>query len=167
MEKRQQVTILLLATLVLVGAYPMLTPKANALVFYTFQSKHFNGVNANFGQIQMDGAPKYNLPATAPWLPGIYSLTYYPAANYFVKWLSSTPAITFGNPTSASTMVSIAPDAGEGTITAIYQQLGSGSSVGGVIVPTNTLAALAPYLALIGLVTTAGIAVAVKRKSKA
>jgi len=53
---------------------------------------------------------------------------------------------------------------GDGTLTAIYAA--RCCRVGGVVAPVNPLITLAPYLALIGLVVAAGVAVTVKRRRK-
>jgi len=50
------------------------------------------------------------------------------------------------------------------TVTAIYQKIGQSAYVGGVVLPTNNLTMLAPYLATIGLVATTVVAIKKRRR---
>ena len=63
------------------------------------------------------------------------------------------------NPNAKSTTVFIPLITGSGTLTAVYRSERP-ISVGGVIMPMNSLMTLVPYLAVIGLVAT----VAVKKR---
>ena len=160
LEKRYFVSLLLLATLVLVGSYAMLTPRANATGFRVdADSRQDNGATVNLGTITVAGLQK-NLP-NAWTLVGdaSWSLVYTPAPGYyFVRWQTVGP-IVIANPNAASTTFTLT---GDGWITAIYSTTPPRASVGGVITSTNPLITLAPHLALIGLVATTGIAVTIK-----
>jgi hypothetical protein len=51
-------------------------------------------------------------------------------------------------------------------IRALVDPLGCAAAVGGVVIPANTLALVAPWLAVIGLVGCIGIVVVVAKKRK-
>jgi len=73
--------------------------------------------------------------------------------------------VFFGAPASCKTQRLAPLDAGceARAITAIYQKIGLRAYVGGVVMPTNIFMILAPYLAVIGLVATAAVAIKKRR----
>jgi hypothetical protein len=163
--KHRQVSLLLLAALVLVGFFSMLTPEANAQdVPVHLRSIQDNDASHNCGHITINGLGFLSLPTTVYGPPGTTSLRYWPTAQcIFVRWESTGP-ITFTNSLARQTNVNIQ---GEGTITAIYAAPAVAPAVGGIVQSTNTLAILAPYLTLIGVVATASAAYVMKRRRKA
>jgi hypothetical protein len=141
----------------------MLTPEANAQqVPILLRSIQDNGASQNCGHITINGLSFLSLPTTVYGPLGTTNLRYWPTAQcIFVRWESTGP-ITFTNSSARQTNVNV-QDAG--TITAIYAL--STPAVGGVVESTNTLAILAPYLTLIGVVATASAGYVMKRRRKA
>ena len=166
LEKRHLVTLVLLATLVLIGTYSMLTPKANAQQMYmlTLTSRVESASCVNVGTVTIGaGQPPSPLPITKAIVFNIpFQVTANPPAGCsFVRWEPMGP-ITIQDPNAQTTIFIVTNDIG---VRAVFTGTCC-ARVGGVVQPTDMLAVLAPYLALIGLVTTAGIAVAVKRRRK-
>ena len=163
--KHRQVSLLLLAALVLVGFFSMLTPEANAQdVPVHLRSIQDNDASHGCGHITINGLGFLSLPTTVYGPPGTTSLRYWPTAQcIFVRWESTGP-ITFTDSSAPQTNVNIQ---GEVTITAIYAAPAVAPAVGGIVQSTNTLAILAPYLTLIGVVATASAAYVMKRRRKA
>jgi len=160
-SKVRFVSVLLVAALMVIAGSVMLMQKANAQQpIVTLDSKQDNGATVHLGTIDAYGIPGLLLPNIAGAGPGNTIITYHPAPGYyFVRW-ETTGGCSVTNVNSNPTTLTIETS---GSATAIYSKTGTG--VGGVTMPTNTLLVLAPYLALIGLVATA--AVVVKRRLEA
>jgi len=91
-------------------------------------------------------------------LGGYADITFIPPDGCaFVRWEITGDGNKLSDPNSVKTLVSINS---AGTLTAIYR--GGCCVVGGVLLPTNSLTVLAPYLAMIGLI--AATAVAIKKR---
>jgi hypothetical protein len=96
-----------------------------------------------------------------------YEIAYYPATvDYrFLNW-EVTGGVSVTDPNLWDTGMSCT---GDGTLTAVYQYAPApwpSAPVGGVVMPANTLAIVAPWLAVIGLVGCIGTAVVVARKRR-
>ena len=85
-----------------------------------------------------------------------------PAGCSFVRWEVAGGNIIVRDPKAQTAMVRVDS---AGNLRAVYSA--GCCRVGGVIAPTNALITIAPYLALISLVATTGVAATVKRKHKA
>lgn len=148
--------------MIVLASWSTLTPKANGQgVVVVFNSKQDNLATTNLGTVTIGPPASYTgvLQFGIALNPLSYAITYNPAAGYyFVKW-ETTGGSTVTNPNTQTTTLNVD---GTATVSAVY----STRAVGGVIIPTNTLAVLAPYLALMGLVVTTGVVVAVKRRPK-
>jgi len=157
------VAVLLAAMLIAVAGCSLLAPKANAngRVKLTLTSRHETlSFCINLGKIDFRAMPAtvYSLPATVDAPFGEARATFIPPDGCeFVRWEITGEGNKLAEPNSVSTRVDIMST---GTLTAIYR--GGCCGVGGVVLPTNTYMTLAPYLAVIGLVAAA--AVAVKRR---
>jgi len=156
--------VLLVATLMVVAGCSMLALKTNAQGYQLLlRGRHQDGVCSNVGTILVEGKP-YPLPATLPITgPAQWSIDYNPPAGTpgcdFVRW-ETEGSLIVRNPQNKVNVLLVD---GPGTLYVVYR--GTCCSVGGVITPTNPLIALAPYLAMIGLVATLPIAYAVKKRS--
>jgi hypothetical protein len=160
-SKFRLVSVFLVAMLMVVAGCSMLVRKASANGAQNNvngDSRQDSGATLNLGSMTVAGFQK-NLPnAWALVGSGSWSLAYTPAPGYyFVKWQVVGP-IVIADPNAQSTTFTLT---GDGTITAIYSN--RPPSVGGVAVPTNTFMILAPYLAMIGLIATAAIAIKKRR----
>ena len=151
--------VLLIATLAVVAGFSMQT--AHAAIEVTLNSRQYDGSTKNLGQMYLDGQGPYNLPYGTRVLAGFHRVRFIPPAGfYFVKWESS--GVTTSNEESNPNDVTF-PPGNDPTITAVYQRNGLPAYVGGVVLPTNNLTVLAPYLAMIGLVATAAVAAKKRR----
>jgi hypothetical protein len=166
-NKFRLVSVLLVATFIAVAGCSYVTFRANAQTVQFFrvqlQQRHVNGACVNTGVIMVDNAG-YNFGTTVMLARGTHSVGLAnPSGCEFVKW-EFEGGVDMGAPASAGAVQTfVMYVTGDG----VLRQVNQGTSccgVGGVAVPTNTLAVLAPYLALIGLVATAGVAVK-KRKT--
>jgi len=156
-------SILLIVTLAVVAGYSM--QAVHAEVEITLGSRQFNWASMNLGQMYLDGQGPYNLPYNTRVPGGKHVFRFIPPPGYFfVAWevngefrpFENTPVHEYG------------PEAGLGhegdpTIVAVYQRNGLPAYVGGVVLPTNTWAIFAPYLAMIGLVASAAVAAKKRR----
>jgi len=166
-SKLRFVSVFLVASLIVIAGSVVLMPKVSAQPAYLvqFSSQQDNLATTNLGTMQF--GPPVNMLVGLPFgqIFGAIScsLTYNPVAGYFFVSWQTTGGVSVNNPNAQSTTLTID---GPGTVTAVYKLPGSvaPAAVGGVILPTSTLAILAPYLALIGLVAASGVAVAVRRR---
>ena len=163
------ISVVLVATLMVVAGCSMLMPAVMADYHGDFKSTEDTGVTSNLGKINFKDCtvpvpgdyslPQIGLGVGIPGGPYTATITYLPASGYrFVKWGTSGGA-SVANPLSQTTVLTLTE--GGYTVTAVYQK--GESSVGGIVLPANTSIALAPYLVMIGLVAIAGVAVKKRR----
>jgi hypothetical protein len=154
----------LLVALILGVSCATLTQKVNATVNVGFYSKQDNLATVNLGTVTI-GPPvsnTYLLDVGVGLQLQNYAITYNPAAGYFfLRWETSGQVSVSNTNTQTTTLTVTAGDINN-KVQAIYTL--SPRLVGGVIVPTNTLTVLAPYLAMIGLVTVAATVYVTKRR---
>jgi hypothetical protein len=140
----------------------MLMPKANAEnPMVTFTSRVESASCVNVGTVSIGvGAPAYQLPITKPLLDAQVTANP-PAGCSFVKWekVSGDYLYIVSDPNAQTITIHVD---GDGTLRAVFK--GGCCSVGGAVAPTNTLTVLAPYLAMIGLVTIAATVYVIKRE---
>jgi len=117
----------------------------------------------NIGTVTI-GGQVYQLPKISVVPPGSsFQIGFNPPKGCsFVRWEVVSGNVVIGDPNAQTTTITIHSDA---SIRAISKGTCC-AAVGGVVLPTNNLTVLAPYLALLGLVTT-GTVVAARRKRKA
>jgi len=156
---RRIVTLLLLGTLVVIANCSTLMPKANAIPTITLESRQSNDASTNLGTITLDGTTYDPLPKDVLAISTDFQVTYNPASGFrFVRW-ENEGIVSFDDPNSQTTQAHI-QDVGDVTIRAVYESI----PVGGIAIPVNKLAILAPYLALMGLVGAVTAALAVRRR---
>jgi len=102
----------------------------------------------------------YPLPNNlAAWYGETYQIRFDPPPGcVFVRWEVTGTANTVKEPSAQATELHVDYP---GTLTAVFR--GTCCSVGGVVMPTSTYMTVAPYLAVIGLVVTAAVAVKKRR----
>ena len=167
--KLRLASVLLVAALMVVAGSSMLMPPVAAgarVELVELHSKQANGASSYIGHISAILLPN-NPPVTIvfsgskivqTFATGMWTFLYVPASGFiFLRWdvlgvgpisdLKSNPATFI-----------IVGESGA-VIWAIYGVPG----VGGVIRPINTYMALTPYLAVIGLVATAAVAIKKRR----
>ena len=157
--------LVLVATLIIVAGSSIRT--AHATVDITLNSRQYNGASVNLGQMLLDGQGPYNLPYNTRVPAGNHKIRFIPPAGfYFVVWELDGVVRPFEH-TELNLYGSAAglghPD--DPTVTAIYQKIGQSAYVGGVVLSTNTMTVLAPYLAVISLVATVGVIAVKKRRN--
>lgn len=140
-DNRRVIALVLFVAIAALASYSLSTPQTYAVPAIHMRSRQENGATVNKGTVDYNGATGQSLPLTA-YPPEQFTVTYHPEAGYvFVRWEVDDPdAIVVSSPNSATTEVHRER---EGTITAVYQR----SSVGGILLPTSTIALLTPYLA--------------------
>ena len=159
LSKSRAVSVLLMAVFIALISCSISAPTTNAAGFIKFRSKHMNSVSSNIGMIMLDGKP-FPLPIDL----NVGNVQEHPisfilsvAGCEFVMW-EVEGGVTVRDPRAQTTMLTAG---GDGTLTAVYK--GICGPVGGAVLPTNTYITLAPYLALIGLIVTAAVAVKKRR----
>jgi len=159
--------VLLIATLTSIIVAGSSIRTAHAVIEVNLNSRQYDWSTENLGQMLLDGQGPYNLPYNTRVPGGTHIIRFNPPAGYyFVGWWSYQTQLM---PSAVPIYELSEGSSADPTITAIYQKNGLpayGISVGGVVVPVNKLAVLAPYLALIGLVGVVTAAVAVTRRRK-
>jgi len=156
---RKIVALLLLGTLVVLASCSALIPKANAVTWIILESRQSNDMSTNLGTITL-ASTTYTLPNGLQ-DPGVdFQITYNPASGFrFVRW-ENEGLVSFDDAGSRTTLARVLTDVGDVTIRAVYESI----PVGGIAIPVNKLAILAPYLALMGLVGAVTAALAVRRR---
>lgn len=160
MSRSRVVSVFLVAVLIALVGCSISAFRADAAIFrVALGSRHEQYICFNLGTIVIEQTP-YPLPgAVALSDAQTYAIRFLnPTGCDFVSWepTGSVAIRDKKNPVSVLTVT------GEGTVTVVYNGICC-RSVGGVV-PTNTYMALAPYLALVGLVATTIYIVDKKRR---